>query len=164
MKPHRLLRELAGSRVVWIVAAVLTVSLASAHIDSQWALVRVGQSYASLPADHLPGTAGSKSLAAAERTVEGILQYVPAPDVTICFCGSFFVTTEKDEVIYLAAEGIDLLELVHKKVSVTGTPYVTGCIGTLYQPCTFVLVGSIKLVTPLPTERSTWGAIKSLFD
>jgi hypothetical protein len=74
------------------------------------------------------------------------------------------VKTDGDEVVYLAASGIDLVPHVDKKVTVTGTAFVTGCSGTLYLPCDFLSVTSIELSTPTATERMTWGAIKSLFE
>jgi hypothetical protein len=112
----------------------------------------------------LAATAQSDADNLTDRTVVGVLQYTPPPEVTICFCGPFFVPTEKGEVIYLTSDTIDLFEHVHEKISVTGTPFVTGCTGTLYQPCNFVRVTSLNLVSPTPTETTTWGAIKSLFE
>ena len=100
----------------------------------------------------------------ADRTVEGVLQYTAPPDLTICFCGPFFVVTEKNERVYLASDEVDLSEHIHDKVSVTGKPYITACMGTLYQPCNFIRVASLELLSPTPTEPTTWGGIKSLFE
>lgn len=95
----------------------------------------------------------------------GVLQYTAPPDITICFCGSFFLHADKEyRAFYLYSSEIDLTKFVGKKVLVMGKPFKTPCQGTLYRLCSFLEVKEVEPVAPTPADTSTWGRIKSLYD
>jgi hypothetical protein len=96
---------------------------------------------------------------------QGVLAFIPPPDLTICYCGSYFLTAEKGYIdYYLYAPEIDLSKHIGKRIVVTGTPYTTVCTGTLYRVCKFLRVTGIDEFAPTPTEETTWGRVKGLFE
>jgi hypothetical protein len=96
--------------------------------------------------------------------VHGILEFTPAPEVTICFCGSYFLASEKTRPgYYLVSDTIDLTPYIGESIQVTGRKFTSACTGTLLLPCDYLRVE--KVIDPITTgaEPTTWGAVKSLY-
>jgi hypothetical protein len=91
----------------------------------------------------------------------GILEYTSRPEISICFCGSFYLIGEKGVISnYLISDEIDLTQYIGKKVFVTGKPFTGVCEGTLALPCDYLLVEEIVLKSSTATADSDWGSIK----
>ena len=101
----------------------------------------------------------------AEVYSEGNLKFTPAPEITICFCGSFFLSpAEGFKPFYLVSDEMDLVAWAGQDVRVAGRQFSAPCMGTLFQMCQFMWVREIGERGPTDTEPATWGAIKKLFE
>jgi hypothetical protein len=96
---------------------------------------------------------------------EGVLVYFPPPDLTICFCGSYFLQNPNREQksYYLLAPGLDLTRFIGKVISVTGKPVLIPCTGTLLQSCDFLVLEEVEENSSAEDEDSTWGKIKAVY-
>jgi hypothetical protein len=102
--------------------------------------------------------------AAPPDTTLGHLKYFPPPEVTICFCGSYFLLGEEGfDSYYLTTDKYDLKLFVGKRVIVTGRKYTAICTGTLAHPCDYIQIESIQQDLSWDTEQSSWGAVKSIY-
>jgi len=110
------------------------------------------------------GPTGSVAGEQAEVYSEGTLKFTPVPEVTVCFCGSFFLSpAEGYKPFYLVSDEIDLTAWAGQDVHVAGRQFAAPCHGTLLVMCQFMVVSEIGERTPADTAPSTWGAIKELF-
>lgn len=101
---------------------------------------------------------------AASETLAGELRYTPAPEVSICFCGSYLLASESGtKDVYLVSEAIDLMPFAGRRVTVRGRSYTGLCDGTLALYCDFFAVEKIAVAASADADGSTWGAIKSLY-
>ena len=109
----------------------------------------------------------SPGLSETDQTViiEGVLLYFPPPDLTICFCGSYYLSNldREQKSYYLLASGIDLTRFIGKEITVTGKPVVIPCTGTLLQNCDFLILEVIEENISTDDGEKTWGKIKALF-
>ena len=98
-------------------------------------------------------------------TCEGVLVYFPPPDLTICFCGSYYLTNSNREAksYYLLSSGMDLGLFIGKKITVTGKSVLIPCLGTLFQYCDFLILERIEENTATDGGDDTWGRIKALY-
>jgi len=115
-----------------------------------------------IPVDHFsPGQSGTDQMV----TYVGVLLYFPAPDLTICFCGSYYLSNldREQTSYYLLASGIDLTRFIGKEIAVTGKPIVIPCTGTLLQNCDFLILEAIEENISTDEGERTWGKIKALF-
>ena len=115
-----------------------------------------------IPADNFsPGQSGTDQ----PVICEGVLLYFPPPDLTICFCGSYYLSNldREQTSYYLLASGIDLTRFVGKEITVTGKPVVIPCMGTLLQNCDFLILEVIEENIFTDEGEKTWGKIKALF-
>ncbi|UCF05009.1 MAG: hypothetical protein JSV33_13970 [bacterium] len=102
--------------------------------------------------------------AAPPDTTLGNLRYFPPPEVTICFCGSYYLLGEEGfSSYYLVSDKHDLKLFIGKRVIVTGRKYTDICTGTLAIPCDYIKVESIIQDLSWDTEESSWGAVKSIY-
>jgi hypothetical protein len=91
----------------------------------------------------------------------GMLDYTARPEISICFCGSFYLEGEKGfKSYYLVSQEIDLAKYIGKKIFVTGRPFSGICEGTLALPCDFLFVESIVLQSNTATITCDWSIIK----
>jgi hypothetical protein len=106
-------------------------------------------------------------LFAVERESEslvGVLSYIPAPDMSICFCGSFPLAVEgTGQVCYLLTEGIDLREFDGDRVLVLGKIFSGFCAGTIERPCSFVDVEKVVVLSRTGVTGIDWGALKMIY-
>lgn len=94
----------------------------------------------------------------------GLLKFVPEPELTICFCGSYLLTGEETfDDCYLFSDKFDLKLFIGKRILVTGRRFTDICSGTLAMPCSYLMVEKIVEQLSWGTEESTWGAVKSLY-
>jgi hypothetical protein len=95
---------------------------------------------------------------------EGLLTFTPKPEISICFCGSYYLEGEDGfKNYYLVNEEIDLELFVGKKVRVVGHPFSGICQGTLARPCDYLSVRDICGVSALGDSSSTWSHIKMFY-
>jgi len=97
-------------------------------------------------------------------TILGVLSYVPRPDVSICFCGSFLLTSEAPLTeCYLVSDAIDLAAYTGQRVLVQGRSYSGLCSGTLARPCSYVDVRKVVSLTSTGVEHVDWGTVKTTY-
>lgn len=97
-------------------------------------------------------------------TILGALSYLPRPDVSICFCGSFLLATEAPpKECYLVSDSIDLAAYTGQRVLVQGRSYSGLCSGTLARPCSYVNVRTIVSLTSAGVEHLDWGTVKTMY-
>jgi len=100
----------------------------------------------------------------ASETMVGLLTYTPAPDLSICFCGSFALAVEGSiHVRYLLTDAIDLREYDGDRVLVTGKAFSGFCAGTLEHPCSFVDVEKVIVLSRMGVSTVDWGALKMIY-
>ena len=106
------------------------------------------------------------TMSADRATSQGVLQYFPDPDFTICYCGSYYlsVTEKQFNAYYLLSDNIDLSEFIGQRITVTGTILSAPCEGTLYRLCDFLVVNEIKEIIHTGTQLDSWGRVKALFE
>ena len=118
-------------------------------------------------AQAVPADWVSPGLSEAGQSVisEGVLIYYPPPDLTICFCGSYFLSNSDrtQQSYYLLAPGLDLTRFIGKQISVTGKPALIPCTGTLLQNCDFLVLEEVEETTTADDEETTWGKIKAVY-
>ena len=114
------------------------------------------------PADRFPP---GQSETAQSVISEGVLLYFPPPDLTICFCGSYYLSNfdREQKSYYLLASGIDLTRFIGKEITVTGKPVVIPCTGTLLQNCDFLILEVIEENISTDDGENAWGKIKARF-
>jgi hypothetical protein len=140
----------------WIAVSIISAVIFAASVTQSRANV-----YDLLPSADGPMLSGGADGLEYSR---GDLKFEPSPDLTICFCGSYFLSAEKGfESFYLFSDTINISRYVGLKVNVSGRPFDTVCDGTLLRICHFLRVTDIVDLTPTGTDLSTWGKIKSLF-
>lgn len=94
----------------------------------------------------------------------GTLVYIPPPDVTICFCGSYHLVGEEGfESYYLLPGTLDLTPYIGQKVMVQGRAFTGICQGTLALPCEYLAVEKITTQSRWGTTESNWGEIKKIY-
>jgi len=95
---------------------------------------------------------------------EGMLGFIPKPEISICFCGSYRLERENgSEVCYLVNGGIDLSPYIDKRVRVIGRQYSAVCEGTLAGLCSYISVSDIWITSAVESYPSSWGVIKALY-
>ena len=98
------------------------------------------------------------------EVIVGVLKYVPKPDISICFCGSFrLAAAALSGERYLTSESIDLTEFVDTRVMVYGKAYSAICEGTLARSCNYLRVEKIVPVTSAGTAVVDWGFVKAIY-
>lgn len=94
----------------------------------------------------------------------GTLVYIPPPDVTICFCGSYHLVGEEGFTSYYLLPGtIDLTPFIGQKVLVRGRAFTGICQGTLALPCEYLVVEKITTQSIWGTTETNWGGIKKVY-
>ena len=100
----------------------------------------------------------------ATETLVGLLSYVPEPDVSICFCGSYRLDPETlPKGYYLVSDTIDLGAYAGQRVLVYGKSFSGLCSGTLARPCGYFDVLKIVPFTLAGTAVVSWGLVKSIY-
>jgi hypothetical protein len=100
----------------------------------------------------------------ASRMIIGVLSYTPAPDMAVCFCGSFLLTADDARSErYLFSDAIDLREYDGLKILVTGKAFTTFCSGTLERPCSCIDVEKVIVFSRVGVEGVDWGAVKMIY-
>jgi len=95
---------------------------------------------------------------------EGLLTFIPKPEISICFCGSYYLEgNDGSKGYYLVNEEIDLSPFVGKEVRVVGHPFSGICQGTLALPCDYLSVRYICGVSALGDSSPSWGLIKTFY-
>jgi hypothetical protein len=98
------------------------------------------------------------------ETIVGVLSYVPAPDVSICFCGCFHLSADASfEECYLVSGSIDLSEFVGQRVLVSGRPFSALCSGTLARACSYFEARKIVVLARAGVTDADWGAVKMIY-
>jgi hypothetical protein len=98
------------------------------------------------------------------ETLVGLLSYVPEPDVSICFCGSFRLNLDFSLVdCYLVSDSIDLGAFAGQRVLVYGRSFSGICTGTLARPCSYFDVRKIVPLTRAGTITVDWGSVKMIY-
>jgi hypothetical protein len=98
------------------------------------------------------------------ETLVGLLSYVPEPDVSICFCGSFRLGLEASlGECYLVSDSIDLDAFAGQRVLVYGRSFSGLCTGTLARPCSYFDVRKIVPFTRTGTIAVDWGSVKMIY-
>jgi len=94
----------------------------------------------------------------------GTLEYIPPPDVTICFCSSYHLVGEEGfESYYLLPGTFDLTPYIGQKILVRGRAFTGICQGTLALPCDYLVVEKITAQSIWETTESNWGGIKKIY-
>lgn len=94
----------------------------------------------------------------------GDLSYAAPPEISICFCGSYLLSSDVgSKAAYLVSESIDFAPFVGLRITVHGRSYTGLCSGTLARICDYFAVEKIAAAVRADSEGSTWGAIKSLY-
>jgi hypothetical protein len=97
------------------------------------------------------------------ETLVGLLSYVPEPDVSICFCGSFRLSLEASlGECHLVSDSIDLGAFAGQRVLVYGRSFSALCTGTLARPCGYFDVRKIVPLTRTGTIAVDWGSLKMI--
>jgi hypothetical protein len=100
----------------------------------------------------------------AADTVIGVLSYQPAPNLAICFCGSFRLTVEGAlKECYLLSDLIDLREFDGQRILVIGKSFSGFCSGTLERPCNFMDVEKVAVLSRTGVAGVDWGALKTIY-
>ena len=106
-----------------------------------------------------------ESRAGNSEIVLGILEYIPPPDITICFCGEYLLRGEDGfKSLYIVSDSNDLSPYVGKKILVMGKAFTGWCTGTLLRPCNYFSADKIVEVRSTGTTVLTWGMIKSMYN
>jgi len=112
----------------------------------------------------LPTSTGRSRADDGSGTIVGFLSYIPVPDVSICFCGSFRLTTEASpKECYLVSDSIDLGAFIGQRVLVYGKAFSGICSGTLARSCSYFEVEKIVALTRAGTLDITWGFVKGTY-
>jgi len=99
-----------------------------------------------------------------DTTLVGLLGYVPAPDVSICFCGSFPLSLESSlGECYLVSDSIDLHAFAGQRVLVYGKSFSGLCSGTVARPCSYFDVRKIVPFTRTGVAAIDWGMLKAIY-
>jgi hypothetical protein len=99
-----------------------------------------------------------------DDTLVGLLNYVPAPDVSICFCGSFPLSLESSlGECYLVSDSIDLWAFAGQRVLVYGKSFSGLCSGTVARPCGYFDVRKLVPLTRTGVAGVDWGFVKSIY-
>lgn len=105
-----------------------------------------------------------ESRAGNSELVLGVLEYIPPPDVTICFCGEYLLRGDNGfKSLYIVSDSNDLSLYVGKKILVMGKAFTGWCTGTLLGPCDYFSADKIVEVRSTGTTELTWGNIKSMY-
>jgi hypothetical protein len=108
-------------------------------------------------------TGGSGADDGAEMLI-GSLSYVPRPDISICFCGSFRLDLEASPgECYLVSDSIDLGAFAGQRVLVCGKSFSGICSGTLALPCSYFDVRKIVPFARAGTLSVDWGSLKTIY-
>ncbi len=114
-----------------------------------------------------PGAMGNPSFLCTDGSSEaiaGVLTYIPEPDVSICFCGSFrFVTEAGFKECYLVSSTIDLAVFDGQRILVFGRSFSGLCAGTLARPCSFIEVEKVVALSRAGVARIDWGIMKTIY-
>jgi len=112
-----------------------------------------------------PISAGAAELAGGEtEPVLGVLGFIPQPDISICFCGSYFLATgSSSKDCYLVSNSIDFAEFVGRRILVYGKSFSGICQGTLARPCAFYDVEKIVALSSTGAADVDWGSIKMIY-
>jgi len=98
------------------------------------------------------------------ESIVGVLKYIPAPDLALCFCGSFLLDVEGvPQDCYLLTEGIDLRELDGERILVFGKAFSGFCAGTIVRPCSFVDVEKVVVLSRTGVTGVDWGTFKMIY-
>jgi hypothetical protein len=97
------------------------------------------------------------------EVVVGVLKYIPKPDVSICFCGSFRLAAAASGDWYLTSESIDLSGFDGARIMVFGRASSAICEGTLARSCSYLRVEKIVPVTSAGTAVVDWGLVKAIY-
>jgi hypothetical protein len=98
------------------------------------------------------------------ETLVGSLSYIPEPDVSICFCGSFRLDLEPSlGEYYLVSDAIDLGAFAGRKVLVYGKSFSVICSGTVARPCSYFDVRKIVPFARTGVVDVDWGILKSIY-
>ena len=98
------------------------------------------------------------------ESVVGVLKYIPAPDLALCFCGSFLLDVEGvPQDCYLLTDVIDLRELDGDRILVFGKAFAGFCAGTIVRPCSFVDVEKVVVLSRTSVTGVDWGTLKMIY-
>jgi hypothetical protein len=98
------------------------------------------------------------------ESVVGVLTYIPAPDLALCFCGSFLLDVEGvSQDCYLLTDVIDLREFDGERILVFGKAFSGFCAGTIERPCSFVDVEKVVVPSRTGVTGVDWGTLKMIY-
>jgi hypothetical protein len=109
-------------------------------------------------------TMDAVSESAFSEIVLGMLEHIPPPDISICFCGEYLLRSDYGvKNLYLVSHANDLSPYVGKRIRVVGRALTGWCTGTMLGPCDYFSADKIVELRTLGREVRTWSIIKGMY-